>query len=163
MSNISEVKINEYRNSLREKIENLDTVNKCFIYNGEFNTDDFNNIKLDLNLNKSICFIDVAGGNFVSNPVVKGLDLNLNIIIYIVAKNDFSSVKSELRNQSEICLTTMNDIISNIYENKLNQDVIGYPEFNTMRQLMSGERNKTRFSVFAFDYIQKINFYKKNK
>lgn len=163
MNNISEVKINNYRNSLRELVNDLNSVSKCFIYNGEFNTDDFNNIKLDLNIDKSSCFIDVAGGSFINNPVVKGLDLELNIIIYIVAKNDFSNVKNELRNQSEICLTTMNDIVSNLYENKLNQDVIGYPEFNAMRQLMSGERNKTRFSVFAFDYIQKINFYKKNK
>lgn len=163
MNNIQEVKINEYRNNLKDIIENLDSVSKCFIYSGEFNTDDFNNIKLDLNLNKSTCFIDVVGGSFITNPVVKGLDLNLNIVTYIVAKNDFNNVKNELRSQSETCITTMNEIISNLYENKLNQNVIGYPDFNSFRQIMSGERNKTRFSVFAFDYVQRINFFKKNK
>lgn len=163
MNNIQEVKINEYRNNLKDIIESLDSVNKCFIYSGEFNTDDFNNIKIDLNLNKSTCFIDVAGGIFSNNPVVKGLDLDLNIVIYIVAKNDFNSVKNELRSQSEICIKSINEIIGNLYENKINLDVIGYPEFNAFKQVMSGERNKTRFSVFAFDYVQRINFFKKNK
>ncbi len=163
MNNIQEVKINEYRNNLKNLIENLDSVNKCFIYSGEFNTDDFNNIKLDLNINKSTCFIDVIGGNFIQNPAVKGLDLNLNIVVYIVAKNDYTNIENELRSQSETCITTMNEIISNTYENKFNLDVIGYPTFNSFRQIMSGDRNKTRFSVFAFDFTQRINFYKKNK
>ena len=116
MNNIQEVKINEYRNNLKSLIENLDSVNKCFIYSGEFNTDDFNNIKLDLNINKSTCFIDVIGGNFIQNPAVKGLDLNLNIVVYIVAKNDYTNIENEVADVFIVLICICNKLNINLFD-----------------------------------------------
>lgn len=163
MSNIYEVKVNEYRKNLREIILTLPSVNECLLYNGQLNTDDLGNVKIDLSKQKSTCFIDVTSGTFVENKVIQGIDLECNFMIYIAGRNDYNSSDKGLRTNSEICVTSMYEIVEQLYQNKANLDVIGYPDFNSFTQVTSGEREKVRFSIFAMSFSQKINFFKKNK
>lgn len=162
-SNIYEVKVNLYRKKLREAIEKLNSVDRCFIYAGEFNSPEENNPSIQLQMNKSQVYIDLTFGQFVENPVVKGIDLVCNFRIFVAAKNDYNNPKSELRNESETCLQSIYEIIELLFENKFDQNVINLPEFQALEQLETGIRNKQRFSLYAFNFTQRINFYKKNK
>lgn len=163
MSNIQEVKINSYRRKIREVIEKLPSVDRCFIYAGEFNSPEEKNISVQLQMNKSQVYIDFTFGQFVENPVVKGTDLICNFRFFIIAKNDYNNPKSELRNESETCLQSIYEIIGTLFENKFGEDVIGFPEPQAIEQLDTGIRNEQRYSLYAFNMTQRINFYKKNK
>lgn len=161
MSNIREVSVNTYRRNIRDAIEKLDSVDRCFIYAGEFNSPEENNPAVQLQMNKSQVYIDITFGQFIKNKMHDGVDLILNIRFFIAAKNDYNNPKSEYRNESETCFITMHEIMGLLYQNKFGTDAIGVPDPQAMEQLDTGIRNKQRYSVYAFNVTQQINFYKK--
>lgn len=163
MSNIYEVSVNTYRRKLREAIEELSTVDQCFIYAGEFNSPDEHNVVAELQLNQSQVYIDFTFGQFIENPVVKGWDLNCNFRFYVAAKNDVYNPVTQLRNESEIILESIHQIVSLMCKSKFGLDVIGKAELQAMELIDAGVRNSQRYSIYAFNVTQRMNFYKENK
>lgn len=159
MNNIYEVSLTDYKEKLKSCIENLSSVNECFMYNGQLEVDDINSIKIDLNKNLTTCFINVRAGNFIhKSPHLVNLQVFFNI--FILGRNDFNAGSKSSRSDNEICIKTMHEIASNLHNNKFGLDVIGYPIFGNFTQISVAERNKVRFSIYDFEYSQEINFLK---
>lgn len=163
MSNISEVSVNTYRRNLRDAVEKLPTVDRCFIYAGEFNSPEEDNPSVQLQMDKAQIYLDFTFGQFIENPVVKGIDLECNMRIWVAVKNDYNNPNSEFRNETETCLIAIREIMGLIFENKFDTNVIGFPVPQAIEQADVGIRNKQRYTLYAFNYTQRLNFFKQNK
>lgn len=158
--NIEQIDLNELIKNIVEELEEIDTVGKVLIYDGQ-SVDDFVNTNLTLN-NKATIYIDLTNIQYVKSSVNIGMDATVFFKLYIVGKKDYTSDK-RFENNSTLCIETSQKIIARLFENFLNSPLYNYPDFYNLTKFLSKTLNNKSVSAYSQDFSVFVSLFKMNK
>lgn len=142
------VQVNEIIETIRERVEELPSVQTSYIFSGEMTEKDFDYFKGDVEYGTT-CLITAIGGDTEENTTKRTLDDSVFFSIFVVGINDIN-LDTSIANSTD-CLKTIDELKGLVFNNNFGYRLLKN-KLKGWQQVENTIDEGKRISIYIFNF-----------